>query len=85
MNKEKPSGINFVQTGKTIACGHCDSIRYGEGLKLIEAVEKIKGNDYVCDCICHTQEPMEWEREFGANTQIEITNIISLIYKKDEK
>lgn len=48
--------VNFLQVGKTIACGHCDPEKFGEGLK--QAL-KVMPN-YKCDCQCH-QEVKEQE------------------------
>lgn len=43
---------NYVRMGDTIACGHCQPDKYGEGMELAE--KSIPG--YKCDCTCQLEE-----------------------------
>jgi hypothetical protein len=48
---------NYLQVGRTMACGHCEPEQYAQGL---EAAQKAIPN-YKCDCICH-DKPDDYDR-----------------------
>lgn len=44
-------GVNFVQQGETVACGHCDA-RFAKGMANVEKAMP----EYKCECRCHSNE-----------------------------
>lgn len=50
------NNANYMQNLQTVACGHCDPSKYGEGLK--QAEKSIP--NYKCECECHSQPSPDW-------------------------
>lgn len=49
--EQRGNTINYMQMGEITACGHCDPVRFGEGLKQA-------GVGFKCECKCHqTRKP----------------------------